>query len=142
MSNFPGFWCSASFGQVPRKTSNTVQFQHCCKLASYFLQSAPSENCLLIRMNTIVEITKTFEPKNVMPLIMENIWSSVNPLCKNLSQISKIMLTQTSPGTWSKITPPFCDISTSLYLMSHKMCWKYDYPEKKSAAGFVIFLLF
>ena len=31
-----------------------------------------------------------------------------------------------------KNKPPFRDISTSLYLMSHKMCWKCGYPQKKN----------
>ena len=42
-----------------------------------------------------------------------------------------------------KNKPQFHNISTSLYLMSHKMCWEYRYPQKKkSATGFAIFLLF
>ena len=42
-----------------------------------------------------------------------------------------------------KNKPLFRDISTSLNLMSHKMCWKCGYHQKeKSATGFVIFLLF
>ena len=42
-----------------------------------------------------------------------------------------------------KNKPPFRDISTSLYLMSYKMCWKCGYPQKKkSATGFLIFLIF
>ena len=32
-----------------------------CKLASWFLQSTPSEDCLLIRKNTSLENTKTVE---------------------------------------------------------------------------------
>ena len=30
-----------------------------------------------------------------------------------------------------KNKPQFHNISTSLYLMSHKMCWEYRYPQKK-----------
>ena len=30
-----------------------------------------------------------------------------------------------------KDKPSFYEVSTSLYLMSHKMCWKCGYPQKK-----------
>ena len=53
-----------------------------------------SEDCLLIIKNTSQEITKTLELKNVMLLVMKNIWSSVKPVCKNLFQDRKITFKQ------------------------------------------------
>ena len=77
---FCKFWTSSK-----KSICSTVHFQHRRKLASYLLQSTPSEDCLLIRKNTSLEITKTVELKIVMLLVMKNIWSSVKPLCKNMS---------------------------------------------------------
>ena len=46
--------------------------QHIFSIVADLLQSTPSEDCLLIRKNTRLEILKTVELKNVVLLVMKN----------------------------------------------------------------------
>ena len=46
--------------------------QHIFSIVADLLQSTPSEDCLLIRKNTRLEIMKTVELKNVVLLVMKN----------------------------------------------------------------------
>ena len=57
-------------------------------------QSAPSEDCLLIIKDTSLEITKADELKNIVLLVPKKIWGSVNPVCKIMSQVHRIMFKQ------------------------------------------------
>ena len=67
-----------------------MHFQDSCKLPFYLLQSTPSEDCLLIKKNSSLEIKKTVELKIIVLLVMKNIWSPVNPLSIKMSQVHKI----------------------------------------------------
>ena len=40
---------------------------------------------------------KTVELKNVVPLVMKNMWNSVNSLYKNMPQVCKIMFKEIAP---------------------------------------------
>ena len=44
-----------------------------------------------------MEITKTVELKNFVRLVMKNIWSSFNPVWKNMLQVHKISYKQIVP---------------------------------------------
>ena len=43
-----------------------------------------------------MEITKTVELKNIMLLVMKKIWSSVNPVCKNIPSLQNDVQTNSS----------------------------------------------
>ena len=66
-----------------------MHFYRSCKFASYLLHSAPSEDCLLIRKNTSLEIMKTMELKKC--LVSSHV---KNIVCKNMSQVRKITFKQ------------------------------------------------
>ena len=61
------------FPSSQKNIFNTVHFQHGWKLASQLHEITPSEDCLLVRKNTNLEIAKAVELKNVVRLVMKNI---------------------------------------------------------------------
>ena len=65
-------------------------------LLSFFKVASSSEDSLLVRKNTIRGITKRVELRNVVHLVMKNISNSGNPVCKNMFQVSKIVLKKMS----------------------------------------------
>ena len=74
---------------------------HCCTgvfleaQRKKLLQRAPSEGCLRITKYTSLKIANVVDLTNIVLLVTKKIRSSINPECKIMSQVRKIMFKQT-----------------------------------------------